>query len=69
MKQQQINRSISSEKLESTTTWNQKTQNKKTPTEACQKLELEEDKDIDPVPPIQDPPNHGTPQPIRLRRT
>eukprot|EP00924_Labyrinthula_sp_SR-Ha-C_P002158 augustus_masked-scaffold_19-processed-gene-2.36-mRNA-1 protein AED:1.00 eAED:1.00 QI:0/0/0/0/1/1/2/0/531 len=41
-----------------------------TPTEACRKLGLEEEEeDIDPVPPIQDPPNHGPPQPIRLRRT
>eukprot|EP00924_Labyrinthula_sp_SR-Ha-C_P014992 augustus_masked-scaffold_9-processed-gene-4.46-mRNA-1 protein AED:1.00 eAED:1.00 QI:0/-1/0/0/-1/1/1/0/268 len=40
-----------------------------TPTEACQKLGLEEDKGIDHVPPIQDPPNHGPPQPIYLRRT
>eukprot|EP00924_Labyrinthula_sp_SR-Ha-C_P003274 augustus_masked-scaffold_15-processed-gene-4.15-mRNA-1 protein AED:1.00 eAED:1.00 QI:0/0/0/0/1/1/3/0/928 len=39
------------------------------PTEACRKLGLEEEADIDPVPPIQDPPNHGPPQPIRLRRT
>eukprot|EP00924_Labyrinthula_sp_SR-Ha-C_P006865 snap_masked-scaffold_8-processed-gene-2.46-mRNA-1 protein AED:1.00 eAED:1.00 QI:0/-1/0/0/-1/1/1/0/221 len=40
------------------------------PTEACQKLGLEEEEeDIDPVPPIQDPPSHGPPQPIRLRRT
>eukprot|EP00924_Labyrinthula_sp_SR-Ha-C_P003219 augustus_masked-scaffold_15-processed-gene-2.11-mRNA-1 protein AED:1.00 eAED:1.00 QI:0/0/0/0/1/1/4/0/823 len=39
------------------------------PTEPCRKLGLEEDEDIDPVPPIQDPPNHGPPQPIRLRRT
>eukprot|EP00924_Labyrinthula_sp_SR-Ha-C_P005059 augustus_masked-scaffold_1-processed-gene-19.8-mRNA-1 protein AED:1.00 eAED:1.00 QI:0/-1/0/0/-1/1/1/0/254 len=39
------------------------------PTEACRKLGLEEEEDIDPVPPIQDPPNHGPPQPIRLRRT
>eukprot|EP00924_Labyrinthula_sp_SR-Ha-C_P004633 augustus_masked-scaffold_1-processed-gene-6.48-mRNA-1 protein AED:1.00 eAED:1.00 QI:0/-1/0/0/-1/1/1/0/611 len=40
-----------------------------TPTEACRKLGLEEEEDIDPVPPIQDPPSHGPPQPIRLRRT
>eukprot|EP00924_Labyrinthula_sp_SR-Ha-C_P008894 augustus_masked-scaffold_2-processed-gene-5.43-mRNA-1 protein AED:1.00 eAED:1.00 QI:0/-1/0/0/-1/1/1/0/281 len=40
-----------------------------TPTEACQKLGLEEEEDINPVPPIQDPSNHEPPQPIRLRRT
>eukprot|EP00924_Labyrinthula_sp_SR-Ha-C_P009757 augustus_masked-scaffold_22-processed-gene-4.9-mRNA-1 protein AED:1.00 eAED:1.00 QI:0/-1/0/0/-1/1/1/0/212 len=39
------------------------------PIEACRKLGLEEEEDIDPVPPIQDPPSHGSPQPIRLRRT
>eukprot|EP00924_Labyrinthula_sp_SR-Ha-C_P010334 augustus_masked-scaffold_23-processed-gene-3.3-mRNA-1 protein AED:1.00 eAED:1.00 QI:0/-1/0/0/-1/1/1/0/254 len=39
------------------------------PTEACRKLGLEEEEDIDPVPPIQDPPSHGPPQLIRLRRT
>eukprot|EP00924_Labyrinthula_sp_SR-Ha-C_P001879 snap_masked-scaffold_30-processed-gene-1.12-mRNA-1 protein AED:1.00 eAED:1.00 QI:0/0/0/0/1/1/2/0/422 len=39
------------------------------PTEACRKLGLEEEEDIDPVPPIQDPPSHESPQPIRQRRT
>eukprot|EP00924_Labyrinthula_sp_SR-Ha-C_P015902 augustus_masked-scaffold_4-processed-gene-12.37-mRNA-1 protein AED:1.00 eAED:1.00 QI:0/0/0/0/1/1/4/0/1011 len=40
------------------------------PTEACRKLGLEEEEeDIDPVPPIQDPPSRGPPQPIRLRKT
>eukprot|EP00924_Labyrinthula_sp_SR-Ha-C_P009925 augustus_masked-scaffold_21-processed-gene-3.3-mRNA-1 protein AED:1.00 eAED:1.00 QI:0/0/0/0/1/1/2/0/166 len=39
------------------------------PTEVFRKLGLEEEEDIDPVAPIQDPPSHGPPQPICLRRT
>eukprot|EP00924_Labyrinthula_sp_SR-Ha-C_P000152 augustus_masked-scaffold_39-processed-gene-2.89-mRNA-1 protein AED:1.00 eAED:1.00 QI:0/0/0/0/1/1/4/0/1303 len=39
------------------------------PTKACRKLGLEEEEDIDAVPPIQDPPSHGPPQPIHLRKT